>query len=200
MFGVHSTTRALRELRVQLVLSRAYLCSMEFILALQDFQMQQSIQRNSVALASLLSTKDAGSPTSCVAAVSHIPGLCAHCLVERVKVENEQLGHTQARTEAGTLEPMVQDKPPLHRRTTVPARLLPGGNGICRDPPSSQERWLGSVIKSRNSGMLSITMTTIDEALSTINSLIDKDRQLRLTACRSDHSQDSNFSSTRHVG
>ena len=69
---------------------------------------------------------------------------------------------------------MVQDKPPLHRRTTVPARLLPGGNGICRDPTSCQERWLGSVTKSRNSGMFSITMTTVDKALSTINSLINK--------------------------
>lgn len=85
-------------------------------------------------------------------------------------------------------------------RTTVPARLLPGGNGICRDPPSSQKRWLGSVTKSRDSGMLSITMTTVDKALSTINSLIDKDRQLRLTACRSYDSQDLNFSSTPHIG
>lgn len=82
----------------------------------------------------------------------------------------------------------------------MPARLLSGGNGICRDPPSSQERWLCSVTKSRNSGILSITMTTVNKALDTINSLTDKDRQLRLTACRSDHSQDLNFSSTPHVG
>lgn len=86
VFGVHRTTQALRELRVQLVLS---LWPMEFVLALRDFQMQQSTQRNSVALTSLLSAKDAGSPTSCVAAVSHSPGLCAHCLVECVKVDDE---------------------------------------------------------------------------------------------------------------
>lgn len=39
-------------------------------------------------------------------------------LLNAVKVENEWRGHTQARAEAGALEPMVQDKLPLHRTNT----------------------------------------------------------------------------------
>lgn len=37
-------------------------------------------------------------------------------LLNAVEVEREQLGHTQARVEAGSLEPTAQDKPPLHGR------------------------------------------------------------------------------------
>lgn len=69
----------------------------------------------------------------------------------------------------GKLEPMVQVKAPLDRTEYLCASQVSFWRQWNMQSPCSHERWLGSVIKIRDAGTLSITMTAFNKAISTIN-------------------------------